>query len=97
MSNEEKVVYMDDKETRGDEFKKQVEKYKDLAIEGAIAQLDDPRLFMLAGGVALLQGLRPGGGLGLGIKSGIATIGAAVGAGVVYNIVEDAIEKYKDS
>lgn len=92
---EKKTIFdMKPEGTRGDEFKRKVNVIKEIAMESALAQLEDKRTLLIAGGIGLYQGLKYKGSLSLGMKAGIASLGVMVGITVANGLIED-IDKIK--
>lgn len=73
--------------TRVDALKRKAKVIGEIAKHSAIAVMEDGRTHSVAGGIALMQGLKYNGNLKNGIKGGLAVYGVLIGINTVQNIV----------
>ena len=92
----EKVIDVETLGARKDSLNGKMNLIKDIAVESAIAQIQDVRTFKWAAGVGLYQGLKYKGSLGQGMKAGLATIAVVTGCNIVSNLI-NKIDEIKNA
>lgn len=72
---------------KGNKIQRQAQLIFNIAKESSKVVLEDDKVYVLAGTIGLVQGLKYNGSFIRGTRAGVATMGAVIGTNIVRNIV----------